>query len=194
VQSGEREKGKFPSQAMPNSKGQFAVGNLSYSTYRQKQVQSIVTLRSVRHLDNQVDENPAMQQGQESGNKEKGDSEPSKATLVLEGPPRSFVPKVPYPERLQAPKKGGKFEDFVEVFKQIQINISFMDAIQQVPSHAKFLKDLIIINRRMNAPKKAFLTKQVSSFLQCKLPIKYKDPKCLTISCMIGVSRIERAL
>jgi hypothetical protein len=38
------------------------------------------------------------------------------------------------------------------------------------------------------------LTEQVSSILQCKLPIKYKDPGCPTISCMIGVNRIEKAL
>ena len=34
----------------------------------------------------------------------------------------------------------------------------------------------------------------ISSILQCKLPIKYKDPGSLTITCMIGVSQIERAL
>jgi hypothetical protein len=128
-------------------------------------VQSIVTQRSGRQVDNQVEENPAVQQGQESGNKEKRDVEPSKATPVVEDPPRSFVPKEPYPERLQAPKKGGKFEDILEVFKQVQINILFLDAIQQVPSYAKFLKDLITVKRRMNVPKKAFLTEQVSSIL-----------------------------
>ena len=39
---------------------------------------------------------------------------------------------------------------------------------------------------------KAFLTEQISSILQCKLPIKYKDPRCPTILCMIGVN--QRAL
>ncbi|XP_059428511.1 uncharacterized protein LOC132162270 [Corylus avellana] len=100
----------------------------------------------------------------------------------------------PYPKTLQAPKKGGKFEDILVVFKQVQINIPFLDAIQQVPSYAKFLKDLITVKRRTNVPKKAFLTEQVSSILQCKLPLKYKDPGCPTISCMIGVSQVERAL
>jgi hypothetical protein len=101
---------------------------------------------------------------------------------------------VPYPDRLLAPKKGGKFEDILEVFKQVQINIPFLDATQQVPSYANFLKDLITIKRRTNVPKKVCLTEQVSSILQCKLPIKYKDPGCPTLSCMIGVSEIEKAL
>jgi hypothetical protein len=56
-----------------------------------------------------------------------------------------------------------------------------------VPSYAKFLKDLITVKRKTNVPK-------VSSILQCRLPIKYKDPGCPTISCTIGVSHIEKAL
>jgi hypothetical protein len=80
------------------------------------------------------------------------------------------------------------------VFKQVQINIPFLDAIQQEPSYAKILKDLVTIKRKTNVPNKAYPTEQVSSILQCKLPNKYKDPGCPTITCMIGVSQINRAL
>jgi hypothetical protein len=75
----------------------------------------------------------------------------------------------------------------------VQINIPFLDAIQQVPSYAKFLKDLITVKRKTNFPKKVCLIEQVSSILQCRLPIKYKDPGCPTISCKIGASHIEKA-
>jgi hypothetical protein len=50
------------------------------------------------------------------------------------------------------------------------------------------------MKRKTNVPKKAFMIEQVSAILQCKLPLKYKDPGCPTITCMIGVSQIERAL
>jgi hypothetical protein len=63
-----------------------------------------------------------------------------------------------------------------------------------VPSYAKFLKDLIKVKRKTNVPNRVCLTKKVSSILQCKMPLKYKDPGCPTISCMIGLSRIEGAL
>jgi hypothetical protein len=46
-------------------------------------------------------------------------------TPVVKEPSRALVPKVPYPERLQAPRNGGKLEDILEVFKQVQINIPF---------------------------------------------------------------------
>ena len=97
-----------------------------------------------------------------------------------------FVPKAPFPVRLMAPKNGSKFEDILEVFKQVQIYTLFIDAIQQVPSYTKFLKDLVTIMRRTNVPNKAFLTEQVSSIFQCKIPVKYKDPRCPTTACMIG--------
>ena len=111
----------------------------------------------------------ARQEEKEIDNKEKRDVEPSTVTPIVNDPPRSFIPKAPYPDRLKAPKKNAQFAEILEVFKQVQINIPFLDAIQQVPSCAKFLKDLVTIKRKTNVPKKAYLTKQVSSILQCKL-------------------------
>ena len=175
---GERKKGKFPSQPVPNPKA-FTIGNFAKSSHRHEQVQSIVTLRSGRQVDNKVgqeEEDPVVSQGKEKGKDKRGEVEPSRAILTVEDPPRSFVPKVSYPERLRAPKKNAQFAEILEVFKQVQLNIPFLDAIQQVPSYAKFLKDLVTVKRKNNVPKKAFLTEQVSSILQCKLPIKYKDP------------------
>jgi hypothetical protein len=63
--------------------------------------------------------------GEEGDNQKEGDAEPSTVTLIVEEPPRAFVPKAPYPERLQALKNGGKLKDILEVFKQVQINIPF---------------------------------------------------------------------
>jgi hypothetical protein len=45
------------------------------------------------------------QKGEEGDNQKEGDADPSTVTPVVKEPPRSFVPKAPYPERLQAPEK-----------------------------------------------------------------------------------------
>ena len=42
--------------------------------------------------------------------------------------------------------------------------------------------------------KKAFLTEQVSAIIEGKTPVKYKDPRCLTISVNIGGTCVEKAL
>ncbi|RVW21273.1 Retrovirus-related Pol polyprotein from transposon 17.6 [Vitis vinifera] len=71
---------------------------------------------------------------------------------------------------------------------------SIAGMIKQVPTYAKFLKDLCTIKRGLNVNKKAFLTEQVSAIIQCKSPLKYKDPGCPTISVMIGGKVVEKAL
>ena len=66
--------------------------------------------------------------------------------------------------------------------------------IKHVPTYAKFLKDLCIVKRGLNVVKKAFLTEQVSAIIQCKTPVKYKDPGYPTISVNIGGTYVEKAL
>jgi len=78
--------------------------------------------------------------------------------------------------------------EIFETFKQVRINIPLLDAIKQVPSYAKFLKDLCTMKRKLNVKKKAFLAEQVSVILQNNNALKYKDPSCPTISCFIGAS------
>ena len=97
--------------------------------------------------------------------------------------------------QLHAPiKKGTQYNDILEMFKQVSINIPLLDAIKQVPSYAKFLKDLCTVKRQTNVPQKAFLTEHLSSILQNKIPIKYKDPGSPTISCTIGDNVFDRVL
>ncbi|XP_059650697.1 uncharacterized protein LOC132296522 [Cornus florida] len=83
-----------------------------------------------------------------------------------------------------------------EVFKQVKINLPLLDAIKQIPPYAKFLKDLCTQKRtsKNHLPKKVRLTENVSAIIQHSTPPKYKDPGAPTISCVIGDSKIERAL
>jgi len=69
-----------------------------------------------------------------------------------------------------------------------------LDAIKQVPSYAKFLKDLCTVKRKLNVKKKTFLIEQVSAFLRNNNVLKYKDPGCPIISCFIGEYKLKRAL
>ena len=50
------------------------------------------------------------------------------------------------------------------------------------------------MKRGLNVNKKAFLTEQVSAIIECKTPVKYKDPGCPTISVNIGGTCVEKAL
>ena len=100
----------------------------------------------------------------------------------------------PFPQALKAKKKVINQAEILEVLRQVKVNIPLLDMIKQVPTYAKFLKDLCIVKRGLSVDKKAFLTEQVSAIIQCKTPVKYKDPGCPTISVNIGGTCVEKAL
>ena len=56
------------------------------------------------------------------------------------------------------------------------MNIPLLDMMKQVPTYAKFLKDLCTVKKGLGIEKKAFLTEQVSAIIQSKTQVKYKDP------------------
>ena len=82
----------------------------------------------------------------------------------------------------------------MEVFKKLHINIPFADALEQIPSYVKFMKDILSKKRRLSDFEIVNLTKECSGILQRKLPQKLKDPGSFTIPCTIGNSIFERAL
>ena len=100
----------------------------------------------------------------------------------------------PFSRALKAKKKAVNQTEILEVVRQVKVNIPLLDMIKQVPTYAKFLKDLCTMKRGLNVDKKAFLTEQVSAIIQYKTPMKYKDPGCLTISVNIGGTCVEKAL
>ena len=56
---------------------------------------------------------------------------------------QAYTPAVPFPHRLQKAKKEEQFSKILVIFKKIEINIPFADAITQMPNYAKFLKDIL---------------------------------------------------
>ena len=56
---------------------------------------------------------------------------------------QAYTPAVPFPQRLQKAKKEEQLSKFLEIFKKIEINIPFAEAINQMPNYAKFLKEIL---------------------------------------------------
>ena len=117
---------------------------------------------------------------------------------VVDGAPEkdkaSHVPPAPYPHRLRAPKKVNNHYEIYELFKQVKLNIPLLYAIKQIPSYAKFLKDLCTVKRKLGVNKEAFMTEQSTSLIRNNFPPKYKDPGSPTISIVAGNSKLGHAL
>ncbi|XP_071718928.1 uncharacterized protein [Rutidosis leptorrhynchoides] len=109
---------------------------------------------------------------------------------------------VPFPKALESPnqfpygKKGPQQEDMWETFQQVKINLPLLDAIRQVPSYAKFLKDLCTQKRkqRANLPKKVELTEHLSAVVSGTLPPKFKDPGTPLIAVTVGNVNVKKVL
>ena len=56
-------------------------------------------------------------------------------------------------------------EKMLEMFNQVKLNMPLLNAIQQVPTYAKFLKDICTKKRKTNVPKKVFLATNISEIL-----------------------------
>lgn len=101
--------------------------------------------------------------------------------------------KLPFPQRLKKEKDEKSFGKFIEIFKKLQINIPFAEALEQMPTYAKFMKD-IISRKRTIGDEDVTLTEQCSAILQRKIPKKLKDPGSVTIPCTIGDRTFKKAL
>ena len=183
LQSPEKEKGPFQGQQYQNMVSK--IGFTGDTTTRTDEVKAVVTLRSGRELKTAVPElvksAPVVTEPLQE--------EPSVAMeeVKIQIPP-------PFPQALRKKKNHVNQTEMLEVLREVKVNIPLLDMIKQVPTYAKFLKDLCTVKRSLNVNKKVFLTEQVSAIIGNKTPVKYKDRGCPTISVNIGGTSVEKAL
>ncbi|XP_020254122.1 uncharacterized protein LOC109831194 [Asparagus officinalis] len=108
--------------------------------------------------------------------------------------PAPYKPPLPFPQRQVKAKLEKQFGKFIEILKKLHINIPFVEAISQMPSYAKFLKEILSNKRRLEEYETVALTQECSDIIQNKLPPKLKDPGSFSIPCTIGDMSINRAL
>ena len=178
----QQEKEKLPSQTIQNPQGQNSVGVSGLSEGIFEHCKAVTTLRSGKVIDKTIQLKEPIQELQDEsvGDDELSDKPHVPKTDVIDGEPEqdkvSYIPPTPYPHRLRAPKKVNNHSEIYELFKQVKLNIPLLDALKQIPSYAKFLKDLCTVKRKLGVNKEAFMTEQSISLIRNNLPLKYKDP------------------
>ena len=53
------------------------------------------------------------------------------------------MPRSPFSQRLVKKTEDGKYRHFITMLKQISINVPLVEALEQMPGYAKFMKDLV---------------------------------------------------
>src|SRR3954465_448132 len=157
--------GTFPAQPQPNPKGHA----------------NAITLRSGTNYDGPVDPRtqnvPMSQQEPKETQKTSTDDqtaktnennnkvEPEKEEPYVPPPP-PYKPPIPYPQRLAKSKTEAQFKRFLELLKQLNITIPFTEAINQMPSFAKFLKEILSNKKKLEDNETVRLTAECSTIIQ----------------------------
>ncbi|XP_070055316.1 uncharacterized protein [Nicotiana tomentosiformis] len=101
-------------------------------------------------------------------------------------------PTPPYPQRLAKQNNENQFKKFIDMMKSLSINVPLVEALEQMPGYAKFMKDLVTKKRSMNC-ETIKMTHQVSAIVH-SMAQKLEDPGAFTIPCTIGSADCTKAL
>ena len=83
---------------------------------------------------------------------------------------------------------------FLDIFKKLEITMSFGKALQQMPLHSKFLKDMLTRKHKFIHHENIIVEGSCSVVIQKILPPKHKDPGSVTIPCSIGEVNMGKTL
>ncbi|XP_070007066.1 uncharacterized protein [Nicotiana sylvestris] len=119
---------------------------------------------------------------------------PAGEVVAEQSPPVVARPPPSFPQRLQKVKDNTAYKKFLDILKQLQINIPLVDILQETPKYAKYNKDIVANKTGLTEFETVALTKECSSRIQSKLPQKLKDPGSFTIQILIGKHAVRRAL
>ncbi|KAI3771178.1 hypothetical protein L6452_02337 [Arctium lappa] len=208
IQILERQVGQIAEALQSRNIGQFP----SQIEKPQRENCNAINLRSGKEVENRVNREPVEEKEkepevivvEEETNEEKMDEDIEMENPEVEqkegeqevdkAPVKPVTPRVSFPGRLKSQKDDANFAKFLEVFKKLHINIPFADALAQMPSYVKFLKDILSNKRKLEEQATVALTEECSAILQHKLPPKLKDPGSFTIPVHICTSEFSKAL
>jgi hypothetical protein len=181
-------------------------GKLPSQALNPKKNVSVIMLQSGKELEEQRSKQIEMEEEEEIQTKlstKKKHPHPSQTKTTTNTPKvsphlmnSSFKNIPPFPVSSSRSKKEDKEKEILEVFKKMELNISLLDAIKQIPKYAKFLKELCITKRvyKLKGHEMVNMGEVVSAIIQKNMPLKQKNPGAFTIPCVIGNASFKRAL
>ncbi|XP_019260092.1 PREDICTED: uncharacterized protein LOC109238117 [Nicotiana attenuata] len=101
---------------------------------------------------------------------------------------------LPFPQKIYREKLDKQFERFLDMLREVNVNLPFIEFLSQMPAYTKFLKEILIKKRKIEETSVAKLTEHCSAILQNKLPQKCGDPRSFTIPCSLGTLHIDESL
>nr|GFA63177.1 reverse transcriptase domain-containing protein [Tanacetum cinerariifolium] len=115
------------------------------------------------------------------------DVQPQPVAYPFSAPGLNLRPSIPYPSRIQVKKLCDKANDqrekFFQIFKDLNLNICFADALIPMPKFGPSIKSLLTNKDKLCELARTPLNKHCSTVLLKKLPEKLGDPGKFLIPC-----------
>ncbi|XP_057250798.1 uncharacterized protein LOC104886473 [Beta vulgaris subsp. vulgaris] len=139
-----------------------------------------------------IKENEVANESEKEKENYEAEKEPESTPLP---PLRPYVPPIPFPQRLKQTKLDSEFEKFLKMFKQLHINIPFIDALMQIPSYSKFLKEIMSKKKKLEKYETIALSEECASVSLMPLSICKKlglhNIKSTTVSLQLADRSIK---
>nr|XP_009781669.1 PREDICTED: uncharacterized protein LOC104230532 [Nicotiana sylvestris] len=103
-------------------------------------------------------------------------------------------PPASFPQRLAKYQKDEQYKKFLEMLKQIHVNIPLIDALKEMPGYAKMMKDLMSCKFDFQDLATVTLTQNCSAVVTRPIAEKLSDTGSFTIPCTIGNFVFAKAL
>ncbi|XP_057723972.1 uncharacterized protein LOC130939923 [Arachis stenosperma] len=101
---------------------------------------------------------------------------------------------MPFLQKLYQEEKDKQFAHFADYLRTLEIKIPFAEALEQIPSYAKFMKDILSHKKGWRETQTVLLTEECSAIIQNSLLEKLKDPGSFMIPCTLGDACTRTAL
>ncbi|XP_070057858.1 uncharacterized protein [Nicotiana tomentosiformis] len=166
----------------------------------------VVTLRSGQVLKDPTTIQNEVNFGKESEKKLKGDVDkknkgPMKTekkkeenSTRAEHDESKHMSALPFTQNLSREKLDKQFERFLDVLKQVHVNLPFTEMLSQMSAYAKFLKEILTKNRKIEEISVVNLKEHCNAIFQKKLPQKCGDLGSFIIPCSLGTTNFDKSL
>ncbi|XP_047268863.1 uncharacterized protein LOC124898840 [Capsicum annuum] len=102
-------------------------------------------------------------------------------------------PPPPFPQWLKNKMNDENFRKFMAILKQLTVNVPLVEALEQIPGYAKFMKDLVMKKRVVRYEPMDNLH-HCSAISTRSLLQKKADPRAFTILCTVRSLNFVKAL
>ncbi|XP_020239778.1 uncharacterized protein LOC109818659 [Cajanus cajan] len=170
--------------------------NLRENKDEQDKENSVVEFESEKEVElnkeaGKIENNKKKSEKDERSNGAVREKSKKKRKEVNRPPP---MKNLPYPHAPSKKDKERQLPRFLDTINRLQINIPFAEALEQMPSYARFMKELLIKKRKLSEDETVELEAGCSAIIQRSLLQKYRDLGSFTLPVTIGDLSVGKTL